>query len=459
MFAEIVVSHPVAVGLVPWPYPRTTIVVKATLELGPGGLLAPVTTARDVEPLHLDVSDATGRLVAATDFAPYKPACDVLVAVQDEREHGSPGRLVLGPLDRAIAPFEPLGPVPTVMPGGDPGGDPASWAGVDARYERLQSAPPERQIPWPLGELAIDYRRGPWPFLAHHPGLLPRVELAFPDGERLQVPMALDTIEIVAIRRRVAVSFRGIAAHERDPSSARLAIELVDRLGFALGSARWQPAAAETAADRRAPVRGAQQSFTDVVEVTALAMRSPAAALPFARPDPAPRALPFTPPAAPGAPSTALDPHAFAALRRARAAPAAQPLDEALAVEETGTGTASVPASPAYVLPPAVRAIEEPPPAAPRALPADAEAPPDASELERWMRACAAVRVALWSGQPLADVLAARGLDEAAYRATEARLKRALDGELEQGRLDGSERFLRLLDEARPDASGDEEAV
>jgi hypothetical protein len=149
-----------------------------------------------------------------------------------------------------------------------------------------------------------------------------------------------------------------------------------------------------------------------------------------------PLAPPLTPPLAP------------APFERS-SAPLPPPPVPSAAHDASGRPYAATTPLPIFSIEPTHRAVEAQVATRASSEPRALDAPARAADIERWMVACAAVRAAVWSGRTLADALEELDVDETTYRFDEARLKAALDRELAAGRLDASERWLRVLADAR----------
>jgi len=347
VFGEVTASHPLAFGLVVWPDSRATIIVKTTLIAAAASGFEPLQDDSKLEPLRLDTFDSGGRIVAGTDFAPYKPRCDVVVLGEGAPERSEPGRLVAGPIDARVAPSESLDPLPSTMADGDPDRASRSWSSGEVDFLDFQAAPPARRMPWPQGDFEVSYSRGSPRLMGRCPGFVLRASLVSLDGGRAlpNAAMALDTVALMPRKRQLTLTFRGVLEARFDLREARLEISLVDRWGAPRPDARWRAQSTDTPAEARTrlPARRTAESFA--VTTTAVARPSPATmqgrgvhglgtSLPFANVAPDPAA------------ARAMDPTAFAALRSTSSEATPEPPD-------LGASTVALTVSPAFALAPA----------------------------------------------------------------------------------------------------------
>lgn len=224
MPTELASSRQLHAGVVPWPDGRVTIVVKLTLVLGAGETfrIAPHEAA---EPLSLDTFDEAGILIHPSDFAPFKPACDVVIL--SEADRALSGELVVGPLRRALSPFDAAGARETFCPGGDPT-DPAAlplWAISGGDFTKFQTAPPHQRIPFPTAALDVSLRRG----AARMEGRLvpPRVRFSSMGSGADPVARLTPQLDFVGLRAdtaRVVLVYRAVC----DRSLARETLVAID---------------------------------------------------------------------------------------------------------------------------------------------------------------------------------------------------------------------------------------
>jgi len=202
-------NAPMALGAVIWSPHRTTLIAKAAFALRDDGTF-------DIEPtlapLALDTFDPQGEIVYPTDFAPYKPACDVVVGGGDALERRTAGSLIVGTLACSVESTESLGPRESFCPSGDPS-DPevqATWMDGRMEFSRFQCAGPRQRMPWPEGALQIELARGPLSQRARWLGPWPSLVLEDPAGARRPIAMPLDTIVLFPSERRLIGVWRAI---------------------------------------------------------------------------------------------------------------------------------------------------------------------------------------------------------------------------------------------------------
>jgi hypothetical protein len=406
------------VGVVRWngPEPWLTVVVKASFSLaGDDVWLAP-----EQAPLTGDVPSpiAEGELSAASDFVPHKPRADVMLvgaAHAGEMVWAIPAAFAIGALRRelyAVASAPSLAiPLSEVYLRSGPGPEAAAvrvgprsprsaerawFAGGDYRF--YNAAPPEQQVE-AIAEDAIVELRGllrgaPYRRVAL-PGMRPRVHVVDQSGRsRVLGPVALrcDTLVIDTDAATCTLTWRGLC----DLGGVARPCLLV---GFdALGAA---PSEAELRDDL------SRAAWTVAVE-------APGEAAPEAPREVQEETIVPAPPSLSG--SVRLG--GFQLGMRPPEVPVA-PLVPVAPVAPL------VPVAPAIVIP-------EPPPA----IAISAPEPPRRGGLS--LEVFAAVQAAIWSRRvPLAEALAAHGIDEIAWRAGAPALLADLAAE---GRAD------RLLD-------------
>lgn len=252
MFVDYVSSRVIAAGVVAWPLSsaapgsggRTTLIAKLELARSASGEYRLVDTPERT--ITLDQVDAAGELLFPTDFAPYKPQCDVIV-IGAAVAHRGPGRLAIGPSARAVEPGEGLGPRQSFCPEGDPLDSTVAelWSTGGIDFVRFQAAPPDRRIAWP-GPFELEYARGSLRVTGRVVGPFPRAFVLSADGMRVlgRVPMLLDTIALEPDRDRVILVFRAI--YDRTyPANVpeRLALDLEPNAVFDLTTVRrWHAA-------------------------------------------------------------------------------------------------------------------------------------------------------------------------------------------------------------------------
>jgi hypothetical protein len=150
----------VPLGIVAWPSAGLvfTLIVKLSYDLWSG--TASVSATR--EPITLERSTPRGAVTVPSDFAPYKPACDVVLVGEDALRTDGQGTLVVGALEKHIAPGTRLGPTATPGLRGNPH-DPAlgaSWARSGFDFRAFQAAPEDQRLSWPTFPLPLAYVRG-----------------------------------------------------------------------------------------------------------------------------------------------------------------------------------------------------------------------------------------------------------------------------------------------------------
>ena len=203
---EVASAVPLPVGVLAWPGHggAATIVVKASFDLFPDGSIA---LSQRQQPLSLDVRAVDGTLVYPCDFAPYKPACEVIVVGEEARTADS-ASLTVG---HAGATARHLGPITAHDPR-DPG-----WSAADFNFVRFQSAEPaQRFLKLPL-PTQLSFTRGavacsqivnlPAPSLA----IFDRGTGDVRDEDPLYVTLACDTLLLDPRARTLIALFRGYA--------------------------------------------------------------------------------------------------------------------------------------------------------------------------------------------------------------------------------------------------------
>lgn len=272
-----------SVGLARWPAKKATAIVKLVMEPDARSWLEPLSFA----PLVFEVSDDDGEVLYPSDFALYKPLCDLVVGGAVGRQRG-PGHLRVGDRLLSFDPQESLGPRPSLAPGGDPT-HPVFAAALE-RGEidpaREQIASPARRIPWPAQPFMVDYARADLRFATFFPGPFPRalVSTLAEDRPLCRVALALDTITLFPDLRRVVVVFRGVFDTPDEPWW--LAVDTAQGAGLDPEAARaWPYAEIATPTTLRPPPPTRSPSrigpMTDVTaEATPHIPRNP---LPFAR--------------------------------------------------------------------------------------------------------------------------------------------------------------------------------
>jgi hypothetical protein len=201
--------------MVPWPDGRFTLIAKLVLSLDANGVFVPTTGLNP--PLQLDVADDAAELLYPSDFAPYKPACDVLVVGAAVRHRG-PGVLTVGATRTRVDAHESLGPRQGFCPRGDPL-DPSVmslWATGAVSASRFQAAPPHRRVVWPSSGLRLGYERNAVRMTGDFVGPFPRAVVVALDSLRTlaEVPLAIDTICLAPEHGRITVLYRGVFERE-----------------------------------------------------------------------------------------------------------------------------------------------------------------------------------------------------------------------------------------------------
>lgn len=218
MWNEFFARLPCSVGLVRWAAGRFTIIVKVTLRVvrAQGSSPTQLVWSETPDPLGLDVVDGNGAVLHPSDFAPYKSACDVLVAGAEIGSRATEGLIAIGRAEKRVAANASLGARETFCPGGDPT-DPAAlrvWSQPNADFSRFQHAPPDQRIAHPRSPFAVQYRRADVAIDARFDGGEPTVRLLdrASQGPVAAIPMALDTILVAPREERVSLVWRGVAA-------------------------------------------------------------------------------------------------------------------------------------------------------------------------------------------------------------------------------------------------------
>ena len=214
---QVLCSRQLAVGCVGWPDGRRTVFVKLTLEPTSEGALVLSAEQRGAA---LDVTGAHGEVLVPGDFAPYKPACDVVVIERSGSARAEPGTVSVGAARFDVGPRESLGPRATFCPGGDPN-DPESealWSQPNADFNRFQSAEPQRRIAYPQPPLDLVLQRGTTIARWRFTGPIPRGYQLTRDASAVEfvMPLALDTVLIDPAEARVVLVFRAVIGARAD---------------------------------------------------------------------------------------------------------------------------------------------------------------------------------------------------------------------------------------------------
>lgn len=217
MWNEFFARLPCSVGLVRWAAGRFTIVVKVTLRVPSAsspGAVSPLVWSEAPEPLTLDVVEETGALRYPSDFAPYKSACDVLVAGAEIGSRAADGFIAIDRAEKRVAAKASLGARETFCPGGDPTDAAAMrvWSQPNADFSRFQGAPPDQRIAPPRSPFAVQYRRGDAAIDARFEGGEPTARLLdrATQASIATIAMALDTILVAPREERVTLVWRGV---------------------------------------------------------------------------------------------------------------------------------------------------------------------------------------------------------------------------------------------------------
>ena len=216
-YPQVLCSRQLAVGDVGWPDGRRTVFVKLTLEPTSEGAL--VLSGEQREPC-LDVTGAHGEVLVPSDFAPYKPACDVVVIERSAAERAEPGTLIVGGARFDVGTRESLGPRAIFCPDGNPN-DPESealWSGPSGDFNRFQAAEPQRRVPYPQPPLDLLMQRGQTNVRWRFTGPVPRGYQLNRDASAVEfaLPLALDTVLIDPEAVRVVLLFRAVLAARAD---------------------------------------------------------------------------------------------------------------------------------------------------------------------------------------------------------------------------------------------------
>lgn len=216
-YPQVLCSRQLAVGDVGWPDGRRTVFVKLTLEPTSEGAL--VLSGEQREPC-LDVTGAHGEVLVPSDFAPYKPACDVVVIERSAAARAEPGTLIVGGARFDVGPRESLGPRAIFCPDGNPN-DPESealWSGPSGDFNRFQAAEPQRRVPYPQPPLDLLMQRGQTNVRWRFTGPVPRGYQLNRDASAVEfaLPLALDTVLIDPEAVRVVLLFRAVLAARAD---------------------------------------------------------------------------------------------------------------------------------------------------------------------------------------------------------------------------------------------------
>jgi hypothetical protein len=163
--------------------------------------------------LSLDRATGSG-LAYPSDFAPYKPSCDVAVVTAAALDRQQPGRLAVGTLQKNVDAMASLGARETFCPDGDPTEASAleAWSTGQIDFVRFQATPPDQRMRWPTAGFGVDYARGPHVLSGRFEGPFVRASVTTTDGARVlaRVPMLLDTVLLEPTQRRMFAVFRGI---------------------------------------------------------------------------------------------------------------------------------------------------------------------------------------------------------------------------------------------------------
>jgi len=227
VLVDYVYSQPVSGGLVTWPSGRETVIAKVTVGMSPSGAFVPVSMP---EPLSLDRASGAG-LSYPSDFAPYKPSCDVAVVGAAALERDQPGRLAVGSMTKTVDSLASLGARETFCPDGDPTEPSAleAWSSGQIDFVRFHATPPDQRTRWPSASFALDYARGPRLFTGRFDGPFVRAHVLAADGSRVlaRIPMLLDTLLLDPAASRLYLVFRGLFDRTYPRTVAeRLALDL-----------------------------------------------------------------------------------------------------------------------------------------------------------------------------------------------------------------------------------------
>lgn len=228
--AAVTASHALSVGLVEWSSQRVTLIVKIALQQDGSGRLS---LALRAPPVAIDAFDPEGNLLSASDFAPYKPACDVYV-VEEADGRTDAGRLLLGPLEIAVARGETLGARESTFDAGDPTSARDAWTQPSFDFGSFQSSPKTRRIPWPQGGFDVHLDRGDMRLHAKVNGPFPRASVVAADGALVvaRPALVLDTIAIDARAAELVLCFRGLVEDATGAlAGCSLRIDLLDGEG------------------------------------------------------------------------------------------------------------------------------------------------------------------------------------------------------------------------------------
>jgi len=226
-FESVYASHPIPLGAVRWSARRVTLIVKLTFRATTDGnlVLAPWESQA---PLEVDRVDAAGEVLWPSDFAPYKPGCDVCVVGADVASRAGAARIAAGPLVAEAGPGDRLNARESYA------ADPTSaevfelWTSGAVPMTRFHSAPPHLRTSHLAPPLDVTYERGATRLLTHFSGPWPVLSIMDRSGRRLAylVP-AIDFVGIEASAGRVVFGGRAVydaAAAPLDVSS--LVVEL-----------------------------------------------------------------------------------------------------------------------------------------------------------------------------------------------------------------------------------------
>lgn len=227
---ECASPRPVVVGAFAWPLePGTlTFIVKLTYRMTEEGLLGRTTS---LEPLKLHQHAPDRTLVYPSDFAPFKPACDVIIL--DSRVPLGALRVVPSRRHAAVPAPAPLLSDPRMGPSGDPL-DPAAdqaWSVATFDHRCFQAVPEPLRIAHPDLPLGIRIRG---PNRKHDIALIgPAPEVVLLDGSGelpdRPIPLQCDTIVADLEAGRCMLSFRAVlrASDREIPSMPVFAVDLL----------------------------------------------------------------------------------------------------------------------------------------------------------------------------------------------------------------------------------------
>lgn len=283
MITDYTSTHPITAGAIYWPsgHQRITVIAKLSLVAGRDETFR---FGEAPEPLSLDLLNEQGELIYPSDFAPYKPRCDLAIVGHAIPDRLEPGLLSVAGLRKNAEARETLGPRETFCMGGDPT-EPAAigvWSTGGVDFSRFQSAPPDRRVDWPTMAFQVDYWRSAVRMSGRFEGPVPRASLISADGSRVvaRIPLAMDTVLLDPLLRQLTLLFRGVYS---GAEGGRVAFDLTgNSLPELRNLATLEVTPLATPASARRPVKLAERSIRVSDQTQYMTSTPTNRALPFA---------------------------------------------------------------------------------------------------------------------------------------------------------------------------------